>query len=90
MGGWRGLEPVEPDERFDTRKADPAMREAAEQCLLDGDTITMAAALSGLSRATVGRLRQGLVAEGRLAPAYGDDDSRGVSRSTYQPASRGG
>lgn len=89
MWSWRGLEPAEADERFDARKADEALKQAAEQCLLDGDTISVAAALSGLSRATVGRIRQALVAEGRLAPAFGEDDSRGVSRSTYQQASRG-
>lgn len=86
MWSWRGLEPVEPDARFDSRRADEALHEAARAALLDGDTIASAATASGLSRATVGRIRLALAAEGRLSGG-GEED---VSLLTYQQASQGG
>lgn len=86
MWSWRALEPAGPDDRFDGRRADEALHAAARAALLEGETIAGAASASGLSRATVGRIRQALVAEGRLA--CGGEE--GVSLLTYQQASQGG
>lgn len=69
LWSWRAVEPNEPEPRFDARAVQPELKTAAEQALLEGMTIAEAARASGLSTATVGRLRRALAEEGRIAPA---------------------
>jgi hypothetical protein len=88
---WRAIEPLEPDEVIDSRRASQAQHEAAIGALLEGETVSAAADLSGLSRTTVGRIRRMLVADGmvrgRAEPPPGDGEEGPFEEPVPHPAS---